>query len=135
MALGKTYVLASAAEGRLVSGEDGAPVPGVTIRRSWTWGWTGRSGTDETVTDAEGRFRFGEVTGRSLTAGVVPHEPGVRQEYTALLPEGTLTILSLQKSNYDRDGELDGRPMRMRCRTDLEPDAGGLFWGTCTYGE
>lgn len=135
VAIGKTLVLTSAVEGRLVQDASGKPASGVTVRRSWTWGWNGREGAEETVTDSEGRFRFGEVTGRSLTAGILPHEPGVRQEIAADLPGGALTLLSLQKSNYDRNGELNGRPLRIMCRADLEPDARGFFWGTCSYDD
>lgn len=135
MAFGTTLVLASELEGRLLDGEDGRPVSGVTITRTWSWAWTSRDGLDQTVTDAEGRFRFEEVLGRSLTAKFIPHEPGVRQELTAELPGGNLTLLSLQKSNYDEHGELGGRPLRIACRTDLEPDARGFFWGTCKLEE
>lgn len=135
MAFGGSFVLASEVQGRLVEGEGGAPLAGVTIRRSWNWGWTGRSGTDETVTDNEGRFHFDEVTGRSLTAGIVPHEPSIRQEITAELATGPLTLLSLQKSNYDSNGELGGQPMHIACRSDLEPDARGFFWGTCSLDQ
>lgn len=135
MAFGKSFVLSSSVEGRLFDGSDGNPVPDVTIRRSWTWAWTGRKGSEETITDAEGRFRFAEVSGRSLTAGLVPHEPNIRQEIIADLPEGPLTLLSLQKANYNSNGELGDRPLRLYCRTDLEPDARGFFWGTCTYDD
>lgn len=131
MAFGGSLVLASALEGRLLDGEGGRPVSGVTIKRNWSWAWTNREGSDETVTDSEGRFRFQEVVGRSLTAKFVPHEPSVRQEITAELPGGSLTLLSLQKSNYETNGELGGQPLRIACRTDLEPDASGFFWGTC----
>jgi hypothetical protein len=133
MAFGGSLVLASALEGRLLDGEGGHPVSGVTIKRNWSWAWTNREGSDETVTDSEGRFQFQEVVGRSLTAKFVPHEPNVRQEITAELPGGSLTLLSLQKSNYETNGELGGKPLRIACRTDLEPDARGFFWGTCEY--
>jgi hypothetical protein len=133
MAFGNSFVLASALDGRLLDGEDGDPVSGVTITRSWSWGWANSDGTDKTVTDSEGRFHFDEVKGRSLTAKFVPHEPSVRQEITAELPSGTLTLLSLQKSNYETNGEMGGRPLRIACRTDLEPDARGFFWGTCEF--
>lgn len=131
MALGTSLVLASALEGRLIDSENGQPVAGVKIKRNWSWAWTNREGSDETVTDPEGRFHFDEVVGRSLTAKFVPHEPSVRHEITAELPDGSLTLLSLQKSNYEANGELGGRPLRIACRTDLEPDARGFFWGTC----
>lgn len=126
-------VLASEVEGRLVADAEGTPVSGATVVRRWKWAWTGAEGEDRTTTDADGRFRFPEVTGRSLTAGIVPHEPSVDQDFTVELGSDRppLLILGLQKSNYDPDGETQGRPMRLRCRTDLEPDARGFYWGTC----
>lgn len=72
MAFGGSLVLASALEGRLLDGEGGRPVSGVTIKRNWSWAWTNREGSDETVTDSEGRFRFQEVVGRSPLAQSKP---------------------------------------------------------------
>lgn len=69
---GGSLVLASALEGRLLDGEGGRPVSGVTIKRNWSWAWTNREGSDETVTDSEGRFRFQEVVGRSPLAQSKP---------------------------------------------------------------
>ncbi|MEL6206190.1 MAG: carboxypeptidase-like regulatory domain-containing protein [Pseudomonadota bacterium] len=136
MALGKRVVLASEIEGQVVADASGAPVAGATVTRRWTWGLNDRTGTEQTTTDAEGRFRFPPVEARSLGAALLPHEPGIRTEILLDRPGAeALLLLSLQKKNYDPDGELGGRKLNVRCRTDIEPGANGLFWGTCELVE
>lgn len=133
----KTYVMASRMEGVLVDGA-GRPAAGVRVTRRWSWAWNGRNGADVTVTDAQGRFVFDEVRLAPGLTGRLPHAPGIGIEVTADLPGtsgGALTVLDLKKRNYESDGELDGRPFRIRCRTDIEPDARGFFWGTCVLDE
>lgn len=135
MAFGKTFVLCSQFNGRLVTGED-VPAAGVRVERSWEWGWTGDKGGDEAVTAADGSFSFPEVTGRSMTAGFVPHEPSVPQQITAHGPDGPVRIFSVEKNNYERDGELAGRGLsgpgiNLVCRLDAKPSGDGPFWGTC----
>jgi len=138
MALGGGLVLASATEGRLVDAA-GAPAAGVGLRRRWAWGWTGTEGEDRAETDAEGRFRFPEVTGSSLTARIMPHEPSVRVEIEAERAEGgALTLLSYQKATYAAGWEAEASGLdefRLVCRIDAEPSADGLFWGTCRAAE
>ncbi|MFO7855086.1 MAG: carboxypeptidase-like regulatory domain-containing protein [Paracoccaceae bacterium] len=137
MAFGGGLVLASATEGRLVDA-GGAPAAGVVLRRRWSWGWTGREGEDRAETDAEGRFRFPEVTGSSLSARVMPHEPSVRVEIEAERGDGPLTILSYQKATYAAGWEAESAGLsefRLLCRIDAEPSADGLFWGTCRAAE
>ena len=126
----KTYIMASRMQGVLVDGAD-RPASGVTITRRWTWGWNNRSGEDRAVTDAQGRFGFDEVAVRAGLTGRLPHAPGIGIVITADLPAGPLILLDLKKRNYDPDGELDGKPFRIRCRSDTEPEARGFFWGTC----
>jgi hypothetical protein len=130
MDIGKSFVLCSRFEGVLVD-KDGRAAPHVRIERTWNWGWNGKSGLDETVSDAQGRFVLPRVTGRSLTAGLLPHEPGVDQQITAHGPAGTVLLFSVQKRNYSENGELDGRPLNVVCRIDKQPSGDGLFWGTC----
>ncbi len=130
MAFGRTFVLCSRFVGVLVT-EGGKPAPGIKMVRSWNWGWNDRSGRDETVTGPDGRFEFAAVTGKSLTASIAPHEPSVRQEIIAHGARGAVTIWSVNKKNYDMDGELDGRAINVVCRVDREPSAQGLIWGTC----
>jgi hypothetical protein len=132
--LAKTFTLASQMEAVLTDGS-GKPAPDVRITRRWTWDWNGKTGADDTRTDAQGRFSFPEVTASSGLTGLIPHAPGVGIEFVADLPGGPLTLLDLRKLNYDPDGELDGRPLRLKCRSDIEAEARGFFWGTCVMDD
>lgn len=139
MALGQELVLCSEFEGRLVD-RDGRAQLGVPVTRRWVWAWGEKSGEDRTETDAEGRFRFAEVRGTSWTASIVPHSPSVKQEVIAEAPSGPVLLYSIDKHNYDRDGELlgrgiDGPGIRLTCRIDQEADGDGPFWGTCVASD
>lgn len=139
MALGGNFILASPIEGRLV-GADGAARPGVRITRSWTWRWTGQTGADDAVTDAEGRFAFPAVEGSSLKARI-PHRPDVLVELHAEAPAGApRLLLSLAKTSYDLGSEAawigqPGPALRLRCDHDAEPSLEGVWFGACTAEE
>jgi hypothetical protein len=129
MAFGKTFVLCSAFSGQLVT-EDDQPVGGIKIIRTWNWRFTGETGSDQTVTDADGRFEFQPVTGKSLLAQFAPHEPSIRQELTAHGRDGEVKLWDKDKSNYDMDGE-SGFRLNMLCGLDKAPAGERLAPGTC----
>ena len=130
MAFGKTLVLCSPFSGLLVT-EGGEAAHGVRLERTWLWGWNSRAGSDVAVTGPDGRFRFPAVTGRSVLASMLPHQPSTDQTIAAHGPDGPAEIWRASKSNYDMNGELSGRPINVTCHLDREPSADGLFWGTC----
>lgn len=129
MAFGKSLVICSAFDGQLLT-EAGEPVSGVTLKRSWKWGWKDETGLDEAVSGADGRFRFETVTRSSFTASLLPHEPSMSQEIIAELEEGDKRMWFSGKLNYDPDGEL-GRPLDMICYVDREPTSTRSYSGTC----
>lgn len=134
-AMAGPLILASALTGTLVD-STGSPQAGVPVTRSWTWAWTGETGTDTATTDAAGTFTFPEVTGRSLTAGFLPHEVSIFTTVEAEGPDGPVRLLSVDKQSYDRDEELRGTKLSgpgitLVCRIDAEPGDDGPFWGTC----
>lgn len=136
MAFGKTLVLASQFNGKLVDGS-GAPQAGVKVTRTWTWDWGDETGTDETTTAGDGSFGFAEVTGRSWSAGLVPHTPSILHEVTAHGPQGPVLLFAYDKGSYQPDTEnrvddrLRGPGVNIICRIDLEPSIDGPFRGTC----
>lgn len=130
MAFGKPIVLCSPFSGTAIT-QDGEPVPGVVIKRSWVWGWNDNSGLDETVTDANGKFSFPIVTGSSFVASFIPHQPDVKQVITANNGGTELKIWSASKTNYTLNSELDGRKVNVLCYLDKAPSDEGLYWGTC----
>lgn len=136
--MSKGFVLASKIKGQLVADAEGTPVSGVKVIRHWKWAWNGKSGKDETMTDEKGYFVFNEVTKKSITASLLPHEPSIKQDFYVDFTDSrpSLLVLGLQKSNYKQGGELKNtqsvnNPINIRCRTDIEPEARGFYWGTC----
>ena len=131
MVFGKPLVLMSAMEGRLIDA-DGRPAAGVRLVRSWNWAWPNQQGQDETTTDENGAFRFPAITGRSLTARLLPHEPSIRQRIIAHHPSGPVEIWLARKGNYADNGELQGRPLRVLCSlAGPPPDDQRLFASLC----
>lgn len=139
MAFGKTVVLCSPFNGKLIN-EAGEPQAGISITRDWEWGWNSKTGTDQTVTAADGTFSFPEVTGSSWSVGLLPHEPVINQKINADGPNGQVRLFSVNKHTYDADGELFGTNLKgpginLVCRIDKEPSGDGPFWGTCVAAE
>jgi hypothetical protein len=128
--VGPMLVLASHMEGNLVD-KDMRPAANVRVERTWDWGWNGKTGSDVSTTDAQGRFEFPKVNGFSLFAKIPLAQPQVAIRITADGPEGAVVLFSLMKVNYADRGETDGKPFKIVCRLDLKPGptAGG-FWGT-----
>lgn len=114
MAFSDTLVLMSEMEGRLVNASS-EPAAGVRLVRTWNWAFRNEQGQDETSTDANGVFNFPAVSGRSLTARLLPHEPDTYQAITAYHPNGPTEIWAASKTNYRYNGELQGRPLRVLC--------------------
>lgn len=122
-------VIFSAVSGRLTRG--GAPVVGAPVRRSFDWAWGGETGADATTTDADGRFAFPAIERSSLSAKLAPHQPSIIQTIVFDVAEGAREGWQFQKSNYDRDGELGGRALRLDCELG-EPDMRHeLHYGFC----
>ena len=134
MAFG-SLVLCSKFNGKLIT-KQGEPVAGVKVTRKWHWSWNDKRGSSQTITDEQGNFVFDEVTGSSITARLLPHEPGIVTEIFAQSDDGELLLFSVDKSNYEAGSELDvvgldGDELTLHCRIDKKPDGEGLFWGTC----
>lgn len=119
MAFSKTLYLFSAVEGTVLL--NGLPVEGVEVEQDYLWHWKDEKGLNKTSTDSQGYFRFPAITGRSLTAGFMPHEPvitqNIRLRYQGKEYEGWYH----SKRDYENLGELDGRPIRLKCDLNDEP--------------
>jgi len=114
---------------------DGVPVSGAAVVRSYSWG--DKQGGDATVSDAKGEFQLPPIVGRSLLAWL-PHEPMVHQTITIQHQGTTYEAWSFFKHNYDLNGELDGRPLRLRCDLTDTPSRitigphGQSYFGLCS---
>lgn len=134
MALGKTLTIASAMRGQLVDGT-GAPAAGVTVQRQWSY--SDNSGSDTVTTDADGRFAFDVVEKKSFWAGLIAHNPVIDQQFTHDGNGAAQLFLHVFKRDYAPNGERDGAPLNVVCRTDTDaaPGPDGLFLSTCRLVE
>ena len=114
--------------GRLVH-PDGSPAADIEIRRDWSW--HGKSGSDRTETDAQGRFSFGAVPARRGFFGWLPMEDATSQRFYALLPGGEFNFLYIPDRSLGPGHETSGKPFDVRCRVGVDPDGDGFHWGTC----
>lgn len=131
MAKAEEYVC-SPMTGRLVDTGGGA-VANVTVRREWNW--RGKSGSDTTTTDAEGRFGFDAVPAKRGLFGRLPAEEAVVQRYFADVAGGPFEFLFVSSRGLDLNSETDGQAFNVRCTVGAEQGFGGVHWGTCTLAE
>lgn len=115
----KTLYLFSEVHGTVLL--NGQPVQGVEVEQDYHWHWGKQKRTTTVTTDAQGRFHFAEVTGTSWTAGLLPHEPVIVQRLTLRYQGKEHTGWFMAKHNYDRRGEVKGRPLALVC--DLAHEA------------
>ncbi len=118
MAFSKTLYLFSEVNGIVLL--DGKPVQGVEVTQEYDWHWKEEKGSKVAVTDAEGRFHFPVITGKSLTAGL-PHQPVIEQKLRLSYQGKEYKGWLHGKDNYDEHGELKGQPLNLVCDLNDEP--------------
>lgn len=71
--------------------------------------------------------------GQQLSCVLSYARAGLTQTITVYGADRPVEIWNTDKHNYDRHGELGGRPIDVICYLDGEPSskADRLFWGTC----
>lgn len=124
-------VLFSAVEGRVL--ENGKPVAGAKVQRSWRWSWKSENGADHAVTAADGRFALPAVVRSSLLGSLLPHEPLIDQIITIEMAGKTYQAWAHFKRNYDDNGEHQGKPLRITCRLEAEPARRAEVFGICEF--
>lgn len=129
-------VLFSEVEG--VVTRDGKPVKDARVEREYLWAWNDSRGSDHAVTDATGTFSLPRITGKTFLGGLLPHEPIIEQTIRIVVDDQSFEGWIFTKRNYDQNGELGGRPIRLRCDLGREPaltETGVIdqgFFGVCT---
>jgi hypothetical protein len=121
-------VIFSAVSGQVLL--QGQPVAGAQVARSARW--DNEQAEDGAATSADGRFSLPPITRkRGLLESILPSEPFIEQ--SILIQHGGKTYKAwvFRKRNFRDDGELDGRPIRMTCRLDSEPQSRGKVFGVC----
>jgi hypothetical protein len=95
--------------------DGGKPVVNAVVKRTYNWGIAERSDTtDEQTTDENGRFSFPSAHTRSFWY-IVPHNPRIRQKIIISANGTEYQAWSYSKGNYDVNGELLGKPMKLLC--------------------
>lgn len=124
-----TMVLFSAVEGTVL--KEGVPISGASVEREFRWGWKDETGTDTATTDAAGKFTLPVIKRSSILGGLLPHEPMIRQTILIRHDGTTYKAWMFDKGNYDLNGELKGRPIRIACRLEAPLHHSGDVYGIC----
>ena len=115
----------------------GAPVSGAIVEREYRWSWNKSTGSDRATTGADGTFTLPPMTKTSLIGSLLPHEAVIYQTIRISVNGKSHDAWYLIKRNYETNGELSGRPIRLKCdlgaephRTDVDAEGTGFF-GVC----
>jgi hypothetical protein len=124
-------VIFSAVEGQIMN--EGRPVSGATISRSWVWPWGKENNSDSATTDQNGRFSLPEISRSSLMASILPHEPNIYQKITVNHANVTTEIWENFKHSYKPGSETDAAQpqIRVSCEITSEPTQRGRLYGRC----
>jgi hypothetical protein len=130
--------LFSPVKGKVV--QNGQPVVGAVIERSYDWAWGNKKGGDQTVTDQNGEFSLPAIYGTMILGQVTPHEPSIMQRLSVKHCEKSYNAWASRKGNYDEFGELrassivgglNDLPIDLLCNLDVPAKNHG---GVCGYG-
>jgi hypothetical protein len=124
-----SMVIFSAVSGKVL--QAGQPVAGAVVEREFRWAWKEETGKDSVITDAAGAFSLPMIERDSLLGSVLPHEPMVRQTILIKHAGKTHKAWLFDKGNYDANGELKGKPIRLTCRLESQPVRRGDVFGIC----
>lgn len=111
---------------------DGNPVAGATVERYYRW--KQEKVFDKTTTDEQGRYHFPEIVRHSLIWSILPHEARISQSINIYHEGSVYSGWYHVKGNYDRNGELKGRPLKLKCdlRSPEGPHAETQHYGVCS---
>lgn len=127
----KKNFLFSEVQGRVLW--EGQPVANAIIEREYHWHWKDERGKDSATSNQKGEFHFPEITGVSISGLLIPHEPMIKQTLTIHHENKIYKAWAFDKGNYERFGELKGRPLILQCDLSREPqrDIEHGFFGHC----
>jgi hypothetical protein len=114
---------------------NGVPIKGAQIERYYQWAWNDKEGIDNTITDNNGGFRLSLIENNSGISGLIPHEPLISQKITITYNGKEYIAWQYVKRNYDKNGELKGKPISLNCELSKEPEHNGIYYGICTNND
>lgn len=109
----------------------GKPVVGAIVEQHYVWHWKNERGQTQVNTDAEGKFRFPAIVKSSLMASVLPHEKIIEQTILIKHEGNTYKAWVFDKSNYNQNGELKGKPIVIECELQNPLTHKGDIYGIC----
>lgn len=116
--------------------EDGNPVQGAEVERYYKWGGgSNRPIINRVKTDEQGIFNFPATYEHSIIASIFPIQPSINQKIIIQYQSKSYEAYLFWKSNYQENGELDGKPLHLVCDLKNEPSRMGGFYGVCTLKE
>lgn len=110
---------------------EGKPVSGAVIERMFVWAWGNERGTDSTITDTEGVFRFPVILKKSISGNVIPHQPFIEQTITIQHEGKVYTAWMYDKYDYKENSELQKKPISITCRLENDPTQNDGVYGVC----
>lgn len=113
----------------------GTSVGNVTVTRTISPAWNGRTYTQTTTTDAAGHFSFPALNRVMALAFILPHEPVIHHDLRVAVDGEEKLILGLQKRNYHLGSEVPNGSFDVVCDIDGTAEANGFYWGTCQLRE
>lgn len=113
--------------------QDGKPVVGARVVRSYRWHWNDASQQDEVTTGADGKFQFKLTSRLSLITSIFPHEPVIHQEIKIISANKEYLAWEFNKRNYDENGELNGKKVSIKCELANKEGyrVNNDIWGIC----
>ena len=100
--------------------QNGEPVAEAVVTREYEWQDTKKS--DQTVTDASGKFSFPARFEYSLLSVIIPHSPSISQDIVIEVNGKSYEAWYFHKIDYEVNGELEGKKMIMACELSKEPE-------------
>ena len=125
-------VIFSTVQGRVL--DNGKPVAGAQIERTFKWAWKDETGSDTATTGATGEFALPAIERSSFLGSLLPHEPVIRQSITIRHGGKAYEAWLHNKHSYDNNAELGGKPIRLVCKLETPPQRrSGDICGICEF--
>ena len=112
--------------------KDGKPVANAEVTRYFHWHWKDRKSNESTTTNSQGEFHFDAVREKSVTASLMFHEPLVSQDIKIFVDGQEYKAWRFTKHDYEDNGELNGRAIKMKCALETEAYFKDEVFGICT---
>lgn len=109
----------------------GKPVSGAEITRSYKWQGPDLSGKESVTSDTQGRFHFDATFESAILPSLFPHNPSILQEIMIQHHGKEYEAWMFMKGNYDENGELGGKPIKVSCELNDEASRDSGFFGIC----